>query len=435
MKNTQPQNLEAEEAVIASCLISKEYLSQALEILTYSDFYKNIHGNIFKTFQDLNNKNKPVDLVTVVGHMQGVDGIASIMSKISDTSPLAVNIKAYAETVKDASTKRKIIDISQKMIQGAQNGDSAVELLNRSQEQILNIEHSGYTDNVKQISELVGDRYVHWESIANNPGVTGVPTGLDIDSITGGFHNTDLVIIAARPSMGKTALAMTMAGNMADRGLSVGFFSLEMSEEQLMDRWASMESRVDGYRFRTGYFKKDDWGPINEAASRFYNWRIFIDDTPGLSYMQVRRIGRKMKKLNNIDVLFVDYLQLMSGDHKEGRVREVGSISRNMKHMAKELGIPVIVLSQLSRKVEGRSNRRPVLSDLRDSGEVEQDADVVMFIYRDEVYNKQTSKCGIAEINVAKHRNGPTGVRSLAWLKSLTRFENLDTQQTGTKGA
>jgi len=428
MLNEMPQNIEAEKAVLGSCLVDQEYLLQALEILSHDDFYRTEHQKIFKGFQDLAEQQKPVDLVTATTHLKNIKGIATTLAKISDAAPLAVNIKTYSELVKEESTKRTLIQISQKTIDQAKNGALAADLLTEAQQDILHIEHGGYTDNIMPMSHLIEKRYPHWEKIQKTPGITGIPSGLDIDSITGGFHNTDLTIIAARPAMGKTALAMTIGGNMAEMGKRIGFLSLEMSEEQLIDRWASMESRVDGYKFRTGRFEKDDWRPINDAASRFYGWNIFIDDTPGLSYMQARRIGRKMKKLHGVEILFVDYLQLMSGDKQDGRTREVGSISRNMKHMAKELEIPVVVLAQLSRAVENRTDKRPLLSDLRDSGEIEQDADVVMFIYRDEVYNPITTRPGIAEINISKQRNGPIGMRTLAWLKKFTRFENLARQ-------
>jgi len=428
MLNEMPQNIEAEKAVLGSCLVDQEYLLQALEILSHDDFYRTEHQKIFKGFQDLAEQQKPVDLVTATTHLKNIKGIATTLAKISDAAPLAVNIKTYSELVKEESTKRTLIQISQKTIDQAKNGALAADLLTEAQQRILHIENIGFADNIKSMSGRIGERYSHWEKLQKEKGITGIPSGLDVDILTGGFHNTDLTIIAARPAMGKTALAMTIGGNMAEMGKRIGFLSLEMSEEQLIDRWASMESRVDGYKFRTGRFEKDDWRPINDAASRFYGWNIFIDDTPGLSYMQARRIGRKMKKLHGVEILFVDYLQLMSGDKQDGRTREVGSISRNMKHMAKELEIPVVVLAQLSRAVENRTDKRPLLSDLRDSGEIEQDADVVMFIYRDEVYNPITTRPGIAEINISKQRNGPIGMRTLAWLKKFTRFENLARQ-------
>jgi len=425
-----PQNIEAEVSVISSCLMDPHYLTQALEILQPDDFYQTAHKKIFAAMTALDRKQTKADLVTVANHLtkngdMEVAGGATYLAKISDQAPLAVNVQSYARIVKEAATRRAIITNARKTIDNCYAIDDISVLLNQTQAEILKIEYNGLGDQITPISTMVEERHSHWETISENPGaVSGIPSGLDIDKITGGFQDTDLVIVAARPSHGKTALAMTAIGNIAAKNYACGFFSLEMSKEQLMDRWAAMEARIDGFRFKTGYLK-EHWDRVNEAASKFYEWRVFVDDSAALSYHEVRRRARKMVKTYGVDIIFIDYLQLMTGDKAEGRTREVGSISRAMKGMAKELNVPVVLLSQLSRAVENRPNRRPILSDLRDSGEIEQDADLVLFIYRDEVYHKETPDKGIAEINVAKQRNGPIGVRNLAWLARYMRFENM----------
>jgi replicative DNA helicase len=379
---------------------------------------------------DLDRKQIAADLVTVAGHLKKVGemetvGGATYLAKISDQAPLAVNVQNYARIVKEAATRRNIIATARKTIDHCYTTADIEALLDQTQAEVLKIEYNGLGDRITPISTAIETRYSHWERISENPGVvSGIATGLDIDKITGGFQKTDLIVIAARPGMGKTALIMTSIGHMAAKNYGVGFFSLEMSLEQLVDRWAAMESRIDGFRFKTGYLK-DQWEKINEVANKFYEWRVFIDDTEGLSYHEIRRRARKMVKVHGADIIFIDYLQLMSGDKSEGRTREIGSITRALKGMAKELNVPVVLLSQLSRAVENRPNKRPVLSDLRDSGEIEQDADMAIFIYRDEIYNKESPKKGTAEISVEKHRNGPVGMTRLSWIGKYMRFENM----------
>jgi replicative DNA helicase len=296
------------------------------------------------------------------------------------------------------------------------------------QTKLMGINYGGFDDRFKLLSDGVDEQFDRWEKISKAPGITGIPTGLDIDRILGGLQKTDLVILAARPSAGKTALALNIACNVCRIGKRVGMFSLEMSTPQLIDRMVSSESRVDSFRFRTGDLK-DHWTTINKSAATMSEWPLHIDDTPGLSYMEIRRRARQLKKKSGVDLIIIDYLQLASGDRNDGRTREVGSISRNMKHMAKELDIPVLLLSQLSRAVDSRPNKRPILSDLRDSGEIEQDADVVIFIYRSDIYwdksKGQNPEIGVAEIAVAKHRNGPIGMKKVSFLESYTRFENM----------
>ena len=425
-----PLNLDAERRVLCMCLLSTDDMTRAAEILKPSDFYSTAHRLVFKAMAAVNNRNDAVELVSVTTELRRTKelnriGGAAFVSGLADYMLSGAGIEHYIKIVKDYATTRSLVMASNEIIKQCAGEEPVNEILEAAQQKIISIEHSGFSDNIQPMSDLVDSRFRHWEAISQRPGVTGLPSGLDIDKITGGFQKTDLYLLAARPGMGKTALVMTMAANMAKVGASVGIFSLEMSKDQLIDRWAASQSRVDGFRFRTGYFKKESWPDINAAAAKMYDWNIYIEDTPGLTYHDVRRIGRKMLKVHGINIVMVDYVQLVAGDRKEGRTREIGSISRAMKAMAKELGLPVIVLSQLSRAVEQRDNKRPKLSDLRDSGELEQDADCVMFIYRDEYYNENSKYRGQAEIVVAKHRNGPLGTIRLAFEQQFTDFQNL----------
>lgn len=426
-----PQNIEAEQSVLAAMLINPESLKDAVEMLKPSSFYRTAHKLIFEACHALYKKDQPADLVTTTNHLRDSGqlekaGGAVYLSKLLDECPMAVNMEHYANIVVSKAALRGIIEASQEAIKVAyDSNEDPSTILHKAQQLILSIEYS-QGGKYTRSSELIESNFQRYEELYKTPGgITGISSGYpDLDRLTCGFQNSDLIILAGRPSMGKTALMLNLVRNIAAMGKNCGIFSLEMSKDQLNDRLMAMESGVNTLKFRSGQFTKENWKDITAASSKIYDWKFFIDDTPGLSHMELRRRARKMARKEGIEILFVDYLGLMSGNEKKGRVEEVSSISRSLKACAKELNLPVIALSQLNRSLESRDNKRPRLSDLRDSGALEQDADLVMFIYRDEVYNEKTTEPGIAELSIAKQRTGPTGTIKLRWNKYTTRFDS-----------
>jgi len=427
-----PQNLEAEEAVIASCIIDQSAVPKAVDLISPDDFYRRAHQIIFEGIKHLHSKSEPCDLVSLTTYLSdmkqlGDIGGASYLAKMSDRAPLAVNIQSYAKMVKDKSVRRQIINKAHETIQSAYEGDSAEAVLDAAQSTMMGVKYDGFEQTSIPMCDVIDERLDHLERISQTHEVTGIPAGYSIDDLTCGFQPSDLIIIAARPSMGKTALAINMAENMANTGRAVDVYSLEMSKGQLGNRALSSQSRVDGFRFISGCLDRNHWQKISDAASRMSDWKMHIDDTPSLHYSALRRKVRRNKKMYGTEIVIIDYLQLMSGDSQANRHGEIGSITRNLKAMAKELNIPVIALSQLNRNLENRPDKRPKLSDLKESGDIEQDADLVISIYRDEVYNrdKDNPSKGIAEITILKHRNGKTGFKKMVWLEAFTRFENM----------
>jgi replicative DNA helicase len=432
-----PQSIEAEESLFSAILIDNEALQDVVEVLTPPDFYRPAHQKIFSAITDLYAQNEPIDLVTLTNHLrkgkilEEVGGAVYLAGLVSSV-PMAVNPRHYARIIHEKAVLRRLIqhsnDISRRCFE--QQGE-VDEIINYAEASIFEISEDKIKPSFFAIGKIVGSNFEELEERqANKSLLTGVPSGFSkLDDMTAGFQRSDLIILAARPSMGKTAFALNIARNAAvDGNVPVAIFSLEMSKEQLSMRMLCAESRVDSSRLRSGFFSRDDWRKLNEAANVFYEAPIFIDDSPSLSSLDVRAKSRRLKMEKGLGLIVIDYLQLMkSRIVSDRRDLEISEISRSLKALAKELDIPVIALSQLNRKLEERSDKRPQLSDLRESGALEQDADVVAFIYRDEVYNKEETNPHIntAEIIVAKQRNGPIGTAPLAFLKSYTRFENL----------
>jgi len=436
LQRVPPQNIEAEQSILSAILIENNTLPEVLEILSEKDFYREVHQKIFAAMVDLFERNEPADLITVSnflkeqGQLEAVGG-ATYLSELVDTLPMATNAAHYAKIIREKATLRRLIEraasITTRCLEDRGDMEDILDFAERS---IFDISEDKVRPAFHSIADIITDTYKAVEQAYENKIlVTGVPTGYrELDQITSGFQPGDLVVIAGRPSMGKTALALNITQNAtAATGLPSAIFSLEMSKEQLSLRMLSSEARIDSSKMRGGFLKESDLARINRAAGALYDLPIYIDDSPAISALEIHAKARRMKMEKGLGLIVIDYLQLMRGRASaERRDLEVSEISRSLKALAKELNLPVVALSQLNRKVEDRSNKRPVLSDLRESGAIEQDADVIIFIYRDEVYNKEgdNPNRGIAEINVAKQRNGPIGTRKLTFLEHCTRFED-----------
>ena len=431
-----PQNIEAEESVLSRILVESKALLDVVEILAPADFYRTSHQKIFAAMTDLFNRNEPIDAVTVANHLKESGqleqvGGAAYLARLLDVPP-AVDAPHYAGIIHDKAVLRRLIEksnaIAKRCFLEQGNADDIVDFAEAS---IFEVTDKKARQSFYPLSKLIDGNIDFLEEKQKNKSlVTGVPTGFtQLDNLTSGLQNSDLIILAGRPSMGKTALALNIARNAAvDGGVPVAIFSLEMSKEQLSLRMLCAEARIDSSRLRSGFFSMEDWERVTEAAGVLSAAPIFIDDSASLSAMDVRAKARRLKMEKNIGLIIIDYLQLMQGRAgAERRDLEISEISRGMKALAKEISLPVIALSQLNRMLEQRTDRRPRLSDLRESGALEQDADVVAFIYRDEVYNKEETnpRKGIAEVILAKQRNGPTGDALLTFLAAYTRFENM----------
>ena len=432
-----PHNLEAERSVLGAILIQNDAYNTAVELLHPEDFYRDAHRRIFEKIIALAERRSAVDFVTLKeelsrgGELDAVGGPAYVASLV-DGVPRATNVEYYAKIVKEKSVLRKLIGAANAILGDAYEADQdAAEILDRAEHSIFQIAEgrirTGFMsmyDIAQQSVEAI--QKAHEEKKL----ITGVPTGFkELDDLTSGFQRGDLIILAARPSMGKTSLALNMAQHAGTaEALTVGVFSLEMSREQLFLRMLSSEAQIDGHHLRTGYLRTDDWGRLTEALGVLGQAKVFIDDSPGIGVLEMRAKSRRLAaEQHGLHLLIVDYIQLMQGRGRfDNRTQELGSISRALKGLAKELNVPVVVLSQLSRGPESRSDHRPQLSDLRESGALEQDADVVILIYREDRYNPDAENEGIAEIIVAKQRNGPTDTIKLAFIKERTRFENYD---------
>ena len=439
IKRTMPNSLEAEQSVIGSMIVDKDAILTASEILHRDDFYHQQYGVLFEAIVELYNDRQPVDLVTLQNKLREKDVPAEVASLeyIGDLVagvPLTVNVTAYANIVKDKALLRQIIRVNQEIENECYNGKEDVgTILEKTEKEVFDlVQNRGVSDYVP-IKEVVMNAISKIEQASRQKGnVTGIPTGfLDLDYQTAGLQPSDLVLIAARPSMGKTAFVLNIAQYIAfHENLCAAIFSLEMSKEQLVNRLFSLESRVDAQKLRTGNLQESEWEKLIEGAGIIGNSKLIIDDTPGISISELRSKCRKYKLEHDLKIVIIDYLQLMSGSGRsESRQQEISEISRSLKALARELNVPVVALSQLSRAVEQRPDHRPMLSDPRESGAIEQDADVVMFIYRDDYYNKDTELKNISEIIVAKQRNGPIGTIQLAWLPEYTKFGNLDHSQ------
>jgi len=435
LKKVPPQQVEAEQSLLGGILIESEGLPAALEVLKGDEFYRDTHRVIFRAFQELFERNEPIDLITAVDFLTGKNqleavGGATYLASLTEMVPSAANVAAYAKIINEKALLRRLIQTASEIMSSCYGGGKSVEeILDRAEAAIFSVTENRLRTSYFQIKDIVKKSIEAIEKFQEyRETVTGVPSFYtDLDKITAGFQPSDLVIIAARPSMGKTALALCIARNAAMRaGVPVGIFSLEMSKEQLAMRLLCAEARVDSHKIRTGFLGQQECVKMLNAAGLFMDAPMYIDDTPAISALELRAKARRMKADRGLGLIIVDYLQLMRGrEGTERREQEISEISRSLKGLAKELNVPVIALSQLNRKVEERHDKRPLLSDLRESGAIEQDADVIAFIYRDEVYNRDSSDKGIAEIHVSKHRNGPTGNVKLRYIDAYTRFENL----------
>jgi replicative DNA helicase len=438
LKRVPPQNIEAEQSVLGAILLDNDAINQAIEILTADDFYRESHREIFRAMVGLSERNQPVDAITLTdalrtaGVLEAVGGTGYI-AEVAACVPTAANAGHYARIVREKALLRSLASISTEIASGAYDSPPNVdEYLDESEHKIFEISERRIRQSFHSMPELTRESIKLLERLYERKElVTGVPTGfLDLDRLTAGLQPSDLIVIAARPSMGKTALALNIAAHAAtecDPRLGVAIFSLEMSKEQLVLRMLCAEGRVDSSRARAGYLGERDFPKLAQAAARLSEAPIFIDDSSDTSPIVLKaKCRRLMRERNsNLGLIVVDYLQLMrSARPGESREKEIAEISRSLKALAKELKVPVVALSQLNRQVETRPDRRPLLADLRESGAIEQDADLIAFIYRDEMYHRDSKEPGVAEIIIAKQRNGPTGTAKLTYLTQFTRFEN-----------
>lgn len=433
MERIPPHNDEAERSVLGAAMLDKDALFDVVELLHAEDFYNESHKEIFRAITELYKKSAPVDVLTVSEELKKrnsleMSGGRAYIAALSADVPATSNAAEYAKIVSGKSILRNLISTADDIMQKSyeENMDTNL-ILDMAEREIFEIAQNGQKSDFTHIKDVLLENINIIDRVSQIEGnLTGLTTGFrDLDQLTSGLHRSDLIILAARPAMGKTAFALSVAQQAAIKGnASVMIFSMEMSKEQLGQRLLSMESRIDMQALKTGKLERRDWDQINMALDVLSKANINIDDTPGISIMEMKNKCRRLKSEKGLDLVIIDYLQLMSmeGKKSESRTQEISTLSRNLKLLARELDCPVIVLSQLSRAPEQRPNHRPMLSDLRESGSIEQDADVVIFLYRDEYYNEDTDKPGECEVIVAKHRSGPTGTVDVTWLGKYTRF-------------
>lgn len=436
IKRVLPHSIEAEQSVVGSMLMDKEAILTASEILVPDDFYGRQYGVMFEAIVELYNEGKPVDMVTLRERLREKDvppEVASVefIRDLINAVPTSINIKHYADIVQEKSVLRKIIKVNEEIESLCYMGKEKLEvILGETEKKIFNLVQNRNTSDYVPIKQVVINTLEKIEAASKTKGnVTGIATGFyDLDYMTAGLQPSDFILIGARPSMGKTALVLNLAQYIAIRNnVPTAIFSLEMSKEQLMNRMFAMEARVDSQNIRTGDLSDSDWEKLIESAGVIGKSNLIIDDTPGISIGELRSKCRKYKLEHNLSLVIIDYLQLMTGNGRtDSRQQEISEISRSLKALAREIQAPVIALSQVNRACEARPDHRPMMSDLRESGSIEQDADVIMFLYRDEYYNKDSDKKGIAELIIAKQRNGSIGTVNLAWLPNLTKFANLE---------
>ncbi len=430
-----PQNIEAEQSVLGSLLIDPDAVTRVASILKASDFYRESHKLIYQAIQNLHERDEAADFITVSdelarqGQLEEVGG-ASYLTYLINAVPTSVHAEYYAHIVERTAILRRLIEAASQIGNLAyEEADDVDDVLDRAEQILFGISERRITRDLIPLRQLLGDYFERIEYLSQHQGeLFGVPSGFtDLDKLLGGFQRSDLIILAGRPSMGKTSLALSMGLNAAKKyDQKVAIFSLEMSCEQLVQRFISAETGIDSQRLRAGLVADHEWPKFIQATGLLSELNIFIDDTPALSILEMRTKARRLASEHSLDLIIVDYLQLMRGSGRsENRVQEVSDISRGLKALARELNIPVLALSQLSRAVEARQDKRPMLSDLRESGSIEQDADVVMFVYREDMYDENTDKKNIAEISIAKHRNGPTGKIHLFFRKELAQFQAL----------
>ncbi|MGO4889043.1 replicative DNA helicase [Anaerobacillus sp. MEB173] len=434
---TPPQNIEAEQAVIGAIFLEEQAIVTASERLAPEDFYRAAHQKIYTVMLDLAEKGEPVDLITVTAELQDrkwleeIGGV-SYLSDVANAVPTAANIDYYCQIVEEKSTLRRLIRVATTIAADSYTAEEEVDsILNDAEKTILEVAHRKNTSAFISIKDVLVETYDNIEMLQNRQGdITGIPTGfIELDRMTAGFQRNDLIIVAARPSVGKTAFALNIAQNVATKtDENVAIFSLEMGAAQLVTRMLCAEGNIDAQRMRTGQLQEEDWTRLTMAMGSLSKAGIYIDDTPGIRVNDIRAKCRRLKQEKGLGMILIDYLQLIRGNGRSGenRQQEVSEISRSLKALARELEVPVIALSQLSRGVESRQDKRPMMSDIRESGSIEQDADIVAFLYRDDYYDKETENQNIIEIIIAKQRNGPVGTVELAFVKEYNKFVNLE---------
>jgi replicative DNA helicase len=431
-----PQNIEAEQAVLGAILLNTESIVTAMEHLHSDDFYRGAHQRVYSTMIELSQANEPIDIITLVSKLQDKQqledvGGVSYLSELVNSVPTSANVEYYAMIVQEKSLIRRLIRTATQIVSnGYANADDVSLLLNEAEQKILEISQRRSSSGFVPIREVLMQVFERVEFLySHKGGTTGIPSGFsDLDKVTSGFQRSDLIIIAARPSVGKTAFALNIAQNVGVRAKqTVAIFSLEMGAPQLVQRMICAEANVDATKLRTGYLESDDWEKLTMAIGSLSEANIYIDDTPAIHVSEIRARCRRLKQEKGLGMVIIDYLQLVHSKNRgDNRQQEVSEISRTLKQIARELDVPVIALSQLSRGVEQRQDKRPLMSDLRESGSIEQDADIVAFLYRDDYYDKESEKKDTIEIIIAKQRNGPTGTVELAFLKNFNKFINLD---------
>ncbi len=432
-----PHDIEAEQAVLGAMLTDKDAVIESLEVLNKDDFYREDNKIIFEAIFNLYNKAEPIDIITVKDElvsMNKFDAVGGLeyLAVLPDKVPLVSNVDRYIKIVEEKAILRNLIKASNDIISlGYAETEEVDNIIDSAEKKIFEITQKKNAKGYTPIKDILVESFAELERLYNQKKpITGVPTGFaDLDYKTAGLHNSDLILVAARPAMGKSAFVLNIAANAAVKeNIPVAIFNLEMSKEQLVNRMLCSEAMVDSNKVRTGKIEEEDWVKLATALGPLSEAPIYIDDTPGISIMEIRAKCRKLKMEKNIGMVIIDYLQLVQGSGKRyaSREQEISEISRSLKILAKELDVPVIALSQLSRAAEQRQDHRPMLSDLRESGAIEQDADIVMFIYRDDYYNENSEKKNIAEITLAKHRSGSTGTIELLWLGNYTKFVNIE---------
>ena len=432
-----PHDIDAEQAVLGSMLTDKEAVNAAIETLKEDAFYRDDNRIIFEAIVNLYSKSEPVDIITLKDELESMDKFEQVggfeyLASLPDKVPTTANVQKYIKIVEEKSILRKLIRTANEIIElGYSPTEDVEDIMDGAEKKIFDIMQSKNQKGYTPIKDVLVESFTKLEELYNRKQhITGVPTGFaELDYKTAGLHGSELILVAARPAMGKTAFALNIAANAALRGNApVAIFSLEMSKDQLVNRILCSEAMVDSNKVRTGKLEEEDWVKLAGAIGPLSETEIYIDDTPGISVMEIRTKCRKLKMEKNIGLVVIDYLQLVQGSNKRGgsREQEISEISRSLKILAKEINVPVIALSQLSRAVEQRPDHRPMLSDLRESGAIEQDADIVMFLYRDDYYNKESEKKDIAEVIIAKQRGGSTGTVELLWMGNYTKFVNLE---------
>ncbi len=440
MERMPPQNIEAEQAVLGAVLIKKEALTEVQEILKPEDFYREAHRIVYSAMEDLFINNEAVDLVTLTEQLRKKDqldkvGGLAFVTALANSVPTAANVIYHAKIVREKAELRSLIDAATEIAGKAyEDADEVETIMDEAEKKILSIAASRTVSDFEPIKSILMNSIDRISTLYESKGgLTGLSTGFkDLDALTSGLQASDLVLVAARPSMGKTAFTLNIAAHAAMRGHSVAFFSLEMSKEQLVQRMLCSEGAIDSQRLRTGQLEGEEWGKLIGTADKLSKAKIYIDDTPGITVMELRSKARRLKAEHGLELVVIDYLQLMQGRsarNGDSRQQEISEISRSLKALARELNVPVVALSQLSRSVESRQVKKPMLSDLRESGSLEQDADIVMFLYREDYYDQDTENKNITEVIIAKHRNGPVDTVSLFFQKEFTKFRDLSRMQ------